>query len=98
MDEMKIKISTKFMKNMISKILIKAVYKNIGIRPDIHINELSAEMKEGKIRFHINADGEVDESALVKINRLLDEWKFAKITTPIMGYCYFGKRKRKGQF
>lgn len=73
MDEMKIKLSTKFMRKMVAKALTKIIFKNFGFRPDIRIEELLVEMKDGKIHFHINADGYVDNNVLVKINRMLDD-------------------------
>lgn len=72
MDEMKIKLSTKLMRGIVAKIISKAIYKNIGVKPDIHISEIAAEMKDGKIHFHINADGEIDDGVLLKINRMID--------------------------
>lgn len=72
MDEMKIHLSTKFMRGIVAKIVSKAIYKNIGVKPDIQINEIEAEMKDGKIRFHINADGEIDQNVLLKIDRIID--------------------------
>lgn len=73
MDVMKMKLSTKFMRGMVTKIITKAVYKKLGIKPDLQINELEIEMIEGKIRFHINADGAVDEKVFTKISRMMDE-------------------------
>lgn len=73
MDEMRIKIATKFMKSIVSKVISKIIFKNFRVRPNIHIEELEAEMKDGKIHFRINANGEVDSNILVKINRILDD-------------------------
>lgn len=72
MDEMKIKLSTKIMRGIVAKLISKAIYKNIGVKPDIQITEIEAEMKDGKIRFHINADGEISDEVLLKINRIVD--------------------------
>lgn len=72
MDEMKIKLSTKLMRGMVAKLISRAIYKNIGVKPDIQITELEAEMKDGKIYFHINADGEISNDVLLKINRIVD--------------------------
>lgn len=72
MDEMKIKLSTKLMRGIVAKLISKAIYKNIGVKPNIHISEIEADIKDGKIHFHINADGEIDDRVLVKINRLID--------------------------
>ena len=72
MDEMKIKLSTRFMKGMVAKLISRAIYKNIGVKPDIHISEIEAEMKDGRIRFHINAGGEIDQKILLKIEQMVD--------------------------
>ena len=73
MDEMKIKLSTKFMKNMVAKIISKAIFKSFGVKPVINISDLEAELKNGKIYFSINATGEINQKVFVKIDRLLDE-------------------------
>ena len=73
MDEMKIKLSTKFMKNMVAKIISKAIFKSFGVKPVINISDLEAELKNGKIYFSINSTGEIDQKVFVKIDRLLDE-------------------------
>ena len=73
MDEMKIKLSTKFMKNMVAKIISKAIFKSFGVKPVINISDLEAELKNGKIYFSINTTGEIDQKVFVKIDRLLDE-------------------------
>lgn len=73
MDEMKIKLSTKFMKNMVAKIISKAIFKSFGVKPVINISDLEAELKNGKIYFSINTTGEIDQKVFVKIDRLFDE-------------------------
>lgn len=72
MDEMKIKLSTKFMRGMVAKVLMKVIFSKFGVRSEITVNGLEAEMKGGEIRFHIDMDGVIDEDALLKINRLID--------------------------
>lgn len=71
MDEMKIKLSTKFMRGIIAKALTKVIFNKFGVRPEITINGLEAEMKDSKIRFHIDINGEIDEDVLLKINRII---------------------------
>ena len=72
MDEMKLKLSTNLMRRMVAKALTKVIFNKFGIRAGITVNGLEAEMKDGKIRFHIDMDGVIDEDALLKINRLID--------------------------
>lgn len=72
MDEMKIKLSTRFMRGIVAKLISKAIYKNMGVKPDISIEEIEVEMKEGKIHFHIDAIGQIDHKVLLKIERMID--------------------------
>ena len=67
MDEMKLILSTKFMRNLISKIFGKAIYKKFGYQVDIQLNEIKAESYDGKTRFHINADAEINNEDLKSI-------------------------------
>ena len=73
MDEMKIKLSTRFMRGMVAKILSKVIYKKFGVKPDIQINMLETEMKDGKIRFRIDMDGSVSDNIFTKISKMVDE-------------------------
>ena len=91
MDEMKIR--SKFMRGMISKIASKVISKKIGIKPDIDIKEIELRNIDGKINIHLNIDASIKENDLLKITRLAkmedDEWSsllfiFAWITTPYM--------------
>lgn len=72
MDEMKIKLSSRLMRGIVAKIISTAIFKNIGVKPEIHISEIEAEMKNGKIKFHINAIGEIDDKVLLKVERVID--------------------------
>lgn len=73
MDEMKIKINTKLMRGVLSKLISGVIYKKTGVKPDISINNIEAELLSGKIHFHLDVNGAVDESIFVKLNRIIDE-------------------------
>lgn len=72
MDEMKLNLRTNFMRSIVSKIIAKVVFSKFGVKPEIQINEIEAELVDGKIRFHINADGEISENVLLKVSKLTD--------------------------
>lgn len=72
MDEMKINFNTIFMRGMISKLLAKIISKKIRFEPEIDLKELNIELKDGELYFHISLDGNVDEKAFTKINRIID--------------------------
>ncbi len=72
MDEMRIKLSTKLLRGLVSKLISKAVYKNIGVRPDINIRNIELDMREGKTYFHIDVDGSIGNEVILKLNNLID--------------------------
>ena len=67
MDELKLKLSTKFMRGFIAKFIAKAIYKKVGYEIDIQLNEIEVETIDGKIRLHVNVDAELDNNEFVKI-------------------------------
>ena len=64
MDELKLVISTRFMRNLITKILAKAIYKKTGYRVDVQINAIEAETYDGKVRVHMDVDAEMNSEDL----------------------------------
>lgn len=73
MDEMKIKLNTRLMKGIVSKLISKIIFKQVGFKPEIHLNEIEIEMKDGKMQFHVDVNGSVDEKAFLKITQLIDK-------------------------
>lgn len=67
MDELKLSISTNFMRNLITKILDKLIFKKTGYHVGIQINEIKAESTDGKIRIHMDADVEMSYEDLKNI-------------------------------
>lgn len=70
MDEMKIKISTKFMRGIVAKIASKVIANKLGIKADIRLNGISVEKINDKIHLHLDVDADIDEKDLLKITRL----------------------------
>lgn len=65
MDE--IKIGSKLMKMIISKLLKQAVKSKFGYNADIRIEELNAALIDGKAHIHINADADMEKDELMKL-------------------------------
>lgn len=59
MDEMKINLTSKFMKGIVTKILAKAIKKQLGYDVDIELNDISVIAKDGKVHLHADIDAEV---------------------------------------
>lgn len=67
MDEMKIKLSTNFMRNIVAKLVSRAITKKMGYKIDIHLNEIEVENKNGDIYIHANVDGKIPNDEFMKI-------------------------------
>lgn len=72
MDVMKIKLSTRFMRSMVSKLIARTVFKQFGFKPKINLNEIDIEAVNDKIRIHISVDGEIDQKDLLRITGLIN--------------------------
>lgn len=67
MDELKLKLSTKFMRGIVANLVSKAIAKKVGYNIDILLNEIEVKNEGGKIRLHIDADAEVENSEFIKM-------------------------------
>lgn len=67
MDELKLKLSTKFMRGIVAKLIAKAIYKKLGYKVDILLNEIEVRTEDGKVRLHANVDAEVTNEDFAKI-------------------------------
>ena len=67
MDEMKLKLSTKFMRGMVSKLISKAVYKKLGYKVDIQLNDINVEFIDGETSIHADVDLRLDKEDFTKL-------------------------------
>lgn len=67
MDEMKLKLSTKFMKNIVTTLISKVLIKKFGYDIDVILNEIELKMEDGKVKIHADVDAQVDNSEFLKI-------------------------------
>lgn len=65
MDELKLILSTRFMRTIVTKILAKAIYKKTGYKVNVQINELKADTCDGKVRVHADIDAEMNGEDLM---------------------------------
>ncbi len=61
------KISSKFMRDLVAKLVKKAVKKKVGYEVDIQLNELTATVTDGTAHVHLNVDAELNKDELAKI-------------------------------
>jgi hypothetical protein len=67
MDELKLKLSTKFMKGIVANLISKALMKKLGYDIDILLNEIDVRVENGKVHVHVDVDAELENSEFVKV-------------------------------
>lgn len=67
MDELKMVLHTRFMRNIVTKMMAKAIFKKTGYDVDIQLNKIEAETYDGKIHIRMDIDAELNSEDLVKI-------------------------------
>ena len=72
MDELKLALHTRFMKNIVTKVLAKAIIKKTGYDVNIQVNGLEIETYDGKINIHMDVNAELNSDDLVKILKSAD--------------------------
>lgn len=71
MDEMKIKLSTKFMRGLVSKLLSTAIKSKTGIKMDIQINDLDIDFVDGDTKVAANVELKLANTEFIKITKLI---------------------------
>lgn len=66
-DEMTLKLSTKFMRNLVAKLMSRFIRKKIGYKIDIQLNELNVSVIDGKARIQTNVELELDKDEFKKL-------------------------------
>lgn len=67
MDEMKLKLSTKFMRNIVAKLITKLIYIKTGYKVDIQLNELNVSFVDGNTKVSTNVEVTMDNSEFRKV-------------------------------
>lgn len=73
MDMLMMKLSTKFMKGMVAKIISRKVYKKFGYKIDIQLNDVQIDMINGDIKLHIDADGKMNKTEFDRLMETINE-------------------------
>ena len=67
MDEMKVKLSTKFMKNIVSKLIARTIYKKTGYKVDIRLDDLDVWSINGDTTIKVNVEARLKSDEFNKI-------------------------------
>lgn len=67
MDELKMRLTTRFMRNLVSKLISRSIYKKYGYRIDIQLNDLDISIVDGETEINANAKVKLNSKEFVKI-------------------------------
>lgn len=67
MDEMNVKLRTKFMKGIVAKILSKVISKKCGCKVNIQLEELDIRFVDGETTIHANVEAKLNSDEFKKI-------------------------------
>lgn len=67
MDELKLKLTTNFMRGILAKIIAKAIQKKLGCNIDILVNQISVTAVDGKVHLHADVDAETTNENFMKV-------------------------------
>ena len=73
MDEMKMKLSTKFMKGIVSKMLSKWLYKKTGYKVNVQLNDIDVWIIDGDTSVKANVELKMNSSEFTKLMKSFDE-------------------------
>lgn len=67
MDEMKVKLSTKLMRGIVSKLISMLVYKKFGYKVDIQLHTLDVNIIDGETTVSTNVEVKLGSQEFMKI-------------------------------
>lgn len=67
MDELKLKLSTRLMRGIVSKLITRAIRKKYGCKVTIHLNELDLNVIDGDANIKVNAEVLMDNKEFTDI-------------------------------
>ena len=73
MDEMKLSLSTKFMRGILAKLITRKIKKKYGYKIDIYFSEIDLDMIDGQTHLHVNVDMDLNSDEFKKIMKAIDE-------------------------
>jgi hypothetical protein len=73
MDEIKLSLSTKFMRGVLAKIISKLIKKKFGYKVDLYFSEIKLDMIDGQTHVHLNVDLDMDSDEFKKLLKTINE-------------------------
>ena len=67
MDEMKLKLTTKFMRGIVSKLIERSIYKKYGYRINVQLNDLDISIVDGETTINTNVEAKISSEEFKKM-------------------------------
>ena len=67
MDEMKLKLTTKFMRGVVSKLIEKSIYKKYGCIVNVQLNDLDINIINGETTISTNIQAKISSEEFKKM-------------------------------
>lgn len=67
MDEMKLKLTTKFMRGLVAKLIAKFIYKKLGYKINIQLNDLDVSVLDGETSIGTNVEIKMDSKEFMNL-------------------------------
>ena len=72
LDVLKLKITTKFMRGFVAKIVSKKIYEKFGCKVDIQFRDISVDTVDGNVLIHVDADGKINKTECERFLESID--------------------------
>lgn len=72
MDFLKLRLSTKFMKGYVAKVLSKKIYEKLGCKVNIQFRSIEIDTTDGDIIIHVDADGKISKTEFERLLEKID--------------------------
>lgn len=73
MDEMRIKLSTSFMRGIVSKLIARSIYKKYGYKVNIKLEDLDMWVIDGDTTVKLNVEAKLKSEDFKRIMKTIDQ-------------------------
>ncbi len=67
MDELKLKLQTKFMRGIVANLIGTAIQKKLGCDIDVYLNKIEVVTTEDKIQLHVDIDADMTNGEFARL-------------------------------
>ena len=73
MDELRLKLSTNFMRNIVAKLIARSIYKKYGYKVKIQLNDLDVWSIDGDTTIKLNVEANLKSDEFTKIMKSIED-------------------------